>query len=87
MTDTSIGFSNPAYNVTHDGGGDGDGGDGGHHDHAKTNGKQVSRQSSIGEDPDHIEVNVFLKIDIAIFIPFYSKMKMGLSFLEQIKCN
>ena len=75
MTDTSIGFSNPAYNVTHDGGGSGEAGDGGQQDHTKTNGKQVSRQSSIGEDPDHIEVNVFLKISLSRLC---SKMKIGL---------
>ena len=80
MTDTSIGFSNPAYNVTHDGGGSGGDGDAGHHDLAKTNGKQVSRTNSIGEDPDHIEVNVLINNSIC-----FSEEGIILHYL-QIKC-
>ena len=51
MTDTSIGFSNPAYNELHNGASNqqqqnGDGAEA----------AQLSRSNSIGEDPDHIEV-------------------------------
>ena len=60
MTDTSIGFSNPAYNELHNGasnqqrqqqqnGGGAEAGLG-------SGAAQLSRSNSIGEDPDHIEV-------------------------------
>ena len=59
MTDTSIGFSNPAYNELHNGASN--------HQQQQQNGggaeaglgsgaAQLSRSNSIGEDPDHIEV-------------------------------
>ena len=52
MTDTSTGFSNPAYNVVSEPPGTaGEPGD------TTANGKQLSRSNSLGEDPDHIEVN------------------------------
>ena len=52
MTDTSIGFSNPAYNELHNGASN--------HQQQQNGGgaeaAQLSRSNSIGEDPDHIEV-------------------------------
>lgn len=61
MTDTSIGFSNPAYNELHNGASN--------HQQQQQNGggaeaglgsgaAQLSRSNSIGEDPDHIEVSL-----------------------------
>ena len=58
MTDTSIGFSNPAYNELHNGASNqqqqqnGGGAEAGLGSAAA----QLSRSNSIGEDPDHIEV-------------------------------
>ena len=54
MTDTSIGFSNPAYNELHNGASN-------QQQQQQQNGggaeaAQLSRSNSIGEDPDHIEV-------------------------------
>lgn len=58
MTDTSTGFSNPAYNVISEpGGGGGQEGAVGEPGNNTPNGKQLSRSNSLGEDPDHIEVN------------------------------
>ena len=58
MTDTSTGFSNPAYNVISEpGGGGGHEGAVGEPGNNTPNGKQLSRSNSLGEDPDHIEVN------------------------------
>ena len=62
MTDTSTGFSNPAYNVISEpgagaGGGGGQEGAAGEPGNNLANGKQLSRSNSLGEDPDHIEVN------------------------------
>ena len=60
MTDTSTGFSNPAYNVISEPGGGGGGGQEGavgEPGSTMANGKQLSRSNSLGEDPDHIEVN------------------------------
>ena len=57
MTDTSTGFSNPAYNVISEPGGGGGGGQEGEPGNTMANGKQLSRSNSLGEDPDHIEVN------------------------------
>ena len=55
MTDTSIGFSNPAYNELHNGASNQQ------QQQQQQNGggaeaAQLSRSNSIGEDPDHIEV-------------------------------
>ena len=52
MTDTSTGFSNPAYNVVSE-----SPGAVGEPSNITANGKQLSRSNSLGEDPDHIEVN------------------------------
>lgn len=58
MTDTSTGFSNPAYNVISEPGGGGEQeGAAGEPGNTLANGKQLSRSNSLGEDPDHIEVN------------------------------
>ena len=56
MTDTSTGFSNPAYNVISEPGGGGGQEGAGDPDNTLANDKQLSRSNSLGEDPDHIEV-------------------------------
>ena len=80
MTDTSTGFSNPAYNVISEpgGGGGGGGGQEGEPGNTMANGKQLSRSNSLGEDPDHIEVNnrIIRVIEIA-------ETKQALQYKEQ----
>ena len=57
MTDTSIGFSNPAYNELHNGASNQQQQNGGGAEAGLGSGAaQLSRSNSIGEDPDHIEV-------------------------------
>ena len=76
MTDTSTGFSNPAYNVISEPGGGG--GQEGEPGNTMANGKQLSRSNSLGEDPDHIEVNnrIIRVIEIA-------KTKQALQYQKQ----
>ena len=80
MTDTSTGFSNPAYNVISEPGGGGGVGVGqeGEPGNTMANGKQLSRSNSLGEDPDHIEVNnrIIRVIEIA-------KTKQALQYQKQ----